>query len=101
MIMNISLIKHLSNFRLSLAVKKYNPINIEDDDDYLKSTPRSVYINNRNRIVENINKLNDMLDILAHLNGINTDGHNPGNFAHSNQMTIITLSDVIRFFTKV
>jgi hypothetical protein len=97
MIMNISLIKHLSNFRLSLAVKKYNPINIEDDDDYLKSTPRSVYVNNRNRIVENINKLNDMLDILAHLNGINI---NPGNFAHSNQMTIITLSDVIRFFSQ-
>ena len=100
MIMNISLIKHLSNFRLSLAVKKYNPINIDDDDDYLKSTPRSVYVNNRNRIVENINKLNDMLDILAHLNGINIDGHNPGNFAHSNQMTIITLSDVIRFFSQ-
>ena len=100
MIMNISLIKHLSNFRLTLAVKKYNPVNIEDDDDYLKSTPRSVYINNRNRIVENINKLNDMLDILAHLNGINTDGHNPGNFAHSNQMTRITLSDVIRFFSQ-
>jgi hypothetical protein len=95
MIMNISLIKRFSNFRLSLAVKKYNPINIEDDDDYLKSTPRSVYVNNRNRIVEHINKLNDMLDILAHLNGIN-----PGNFAHSNQMTVITLSDVIRFFSQ-
>ena len=100
MIMNISLIKYFSNFKLALAVKKYNPINIEDDDDYLKSTPRNVYINNRNRIVENINKLNDMLDILAHLKSINSDGHNPGNFAYSNQMTRITLSDVIRFFSQ-
>ena len=100
MIMNISLIKYFSNFKLSLAVTKYNPINIEDDDDYLKSTPRNVYINNRNRIMEHINKLNDMLDILAHLKGINSDGHNPGNFAYSNQMTRITLSDVIRFFSQ-
>jgi len=100
MIMNISLIKYFSNFKLALTVKKYNPINIEDDDDYLKSTPRNVYINNRNRIMENINKLNDMLDILAHLKSINTDGRNPGNFAYSNQMTRITLSDVIRFFSQ-
>jgi hypothetical protein len=100
MIMNISLIKYFGNFKLALAVKKYNPINIEDDDDYLKSTPRNVYINNRNRIMEHINKLNAMLDILAHLKSINRDGDNPGNFMHSNQMTRITLSDVIRFFSQ-
>ena len=87
------------NFKLPPDVINYNPINF----DSLESTPRNVYINNRNHIMKNIDELNAMLAILDHLKSINIDNRDDtGNFVYdkSKQMTTITLSDVIRFFSQ-